>query len=703
MKKWCLYVTAASLPFYAAQAHAREPRPNAEPAILTNTSSSQIDTVSTDDADALLETSLEDLLVLESTSVAKKRQNVADSAAAVYVITQEDIRNSASNTIPDLLRVVPGVEVGEILNGGTAVSIRGFNGRNSNSLLVMVDGRSIYVSTLSGVFWDQLQIPLADIERIEVVRGPGATLWGANAVNGVINIITKNSADTLGVQASARIGNRSQEAVLSYGSRLGEDATVRIHGSYRRDQGLQSAEGDDFSTTQESIDTGIRVDWSPSEKDNLTFQAGYQHGDFESQTISIDPALINPNPIPVITPVIYDEIYGLARWTRAASDELDLTLQTYATYIVREELGFFSFDYTILDLDIGANWRPNDTHDISLGVGARGTWDNIDTTGISASFINRSNEDLWISAYLQDDISLIADTLRLTLGAKFEKNNFTGVEFQPGARIFYRPSENVALWGAVSRAVRTPSRFERDADLKFSVIPPSTDINPGPIPIFPRLIGFEDIESERLTSIEAGFRANLSDAWHLDVAAYYNQYSRLNEPTQVGLDFNIPPGFPFPVSITQTAQFQSRGEADTWGFEAVLKGEVTPEWQTQISYSNFNADTATDPLTGAPFLGFLSLEGSPEHQAAFLNTWQVGSSVTVNSELRYVDSLLDGAVPSYVDADLRIRYDAPNGLELSLVGENLLDERRLEFQQIFYPAPASFNPRRLSAELRYRF
>ncbi|MDY7096920.1 MAG: TonB-dependent receptor [Pseudomonadota bacterium] len=651
----------------------------------------------------LLNTPLEELLVIESTSVAKKRQNVEDSAAAVYVITQEEIRNSASSNIPDLLRSVPGVEVGQLINGGTAVSIRGFNGRNSNSLLVMVDGRTVYVSTLSGVFWDQLQIPLSDLERIEVVRGPGATLWGANAVNGVINIITKNSADTLGTRTDARIGNRRQEGSLAYGARLGETATLRAHGSYRREQGLQTADGVDLGTTQESGDVGLRVDWSPSERDNLTFQAGYKMGSFESQTLDIDPALMNPNPIPVNSPVEYEEVYALARWSRRQSDKLDLTLQAYAGNLNREELGFFDFGWSIADLDFGANWRPNETHDINFGFGVRAIWDEVNASNPNATFDKRKNTDTWISAYLQDDISLVKDTLRLTVGAKVERNNFTGFEFQPGARIFFRPDENVAIWGAVSRAVRTPSRFERGADLTLTVLSPQTEFNPTPLPIFPRLTGSQDIESENLTAFEAGFRADLGAGWNVDVAAYYNKYSELVEPTPVGFAPNLFPGTPFPFSFTQTSEFQSRGKAETWGFEAVLKGEVVSGWDAQLSYSNFNFDNEIDPLTGSPFLGFLPLNGSPEHQASVENTFKISDSILLNTELRYVDHLLDGKVPSYVDGDVRLRYEAPNGLEVSLIGENLFEDRRIEFLQLSYPAPPSFNPRSFSVELRYRF
>ncbi len=651
----------------------------------------------------LLDRDLEDLLVLESTSVAKKRQNVQDSAAAVYVITQEDIRNSASSTIADLLRVVPGVEVGQVTNGVTAVSIRGFNGRNSGSLLVMVDGRSVYVSTLSGVFWDQLGVPLQDIERIEVVRGPGSTLWGANAVNGVINIITKNSADTLGLQANARAGLREQIVEMSSGNELFPDATVRINGLYRRDQGLQSLSGADLGSVADEGALGVRLDWQPTNRDAITLQADYKTGSRDTTTFNIDPAQIDPTPIPVMTPVDYSEFSLLGRWRRAQSDKLDFSVQAYYSAVDREELGYFVFDWSIADLDFGANWRPDETHDINFGLNLRAMSDSFTLIDPRVDFLERATTDYWISGYLQDDISLVADTLRLTLGAKLEYNDFTGVEFQPGVRLFYRPQPDLAIWGAVTRAVRTPSRFERGADFQLSAIPPNSRRNPAPLPIFASFLGDPDAEAENLLAIEAGFRKQIAPQWSVDFAGYYNFYDSLAEPTVVAVQPNFIPQFPFPVSLTTTAQIQFRGKAETWGLEAVVKGQFAPWWNVQLAYARFEGRAGNDPLTGRRFNGFLPLEGSPENQATLVNTFKLGSAVTLNTQVRYVDELIGGKVPSYFDGDLLLRYETSGGLEISLVGENLFEARRFEYLFDNYPAPRSTVPRNVALDLRYRF
>jgi len=445
------------------------------------------------------------------------------------------------------------------------------------------------------------------------------------------------------------------------------------------------------------------LDWQPNQRDAFTLQADFGTGSSESTGEIFDVNFINPEPIEVEAEFNYDQTNILARWSRQQSEDFEFSLQAYYSNIRRAESVLAELEWSIADLDFGANWRPNETHEITFGINARAIWDDFDNGGLQLNFQSNKNTDLWISGYVQDDISLIEDKLRLTLGAKLERNDFTGFEFQPGARIFYSPTETIGIWGAVTRAVRTPSRFERDSDLRFSPLPPFSRSNPSPLPVFARILGSEDLVSENVTAIEAGFRADIAPSWNLDIAAYYNRYSKLNESTTIRAVPVFVPGIPFPVSVDALLEFQSRGEAETWGFEAVLKGQVAPWWKTQLSYSNFNSQAGFDPLTGAPFAGFLALGASPEHQAAFTNNFRIGSSVSLHTQLRYMDSLLSGDVPSYVDGDIRLRYEASNGLDISLVGENLFDDRRLEFLQDSYPAPASFNPRRVSVEARYRF
>ena len=517
---------------------------------------------------ALLTAPLEDLLVIEATSVAKKRQSVEDSAAAVYVITQEEIRKSPAGTIVDLLRTVPGVEVGHLTNGATAVSIRGFNGRNANSLLVMIDGRSVYFSGLSGVFWDQLNLPLYDIERIEIVRGPGATLWGANAVNGVINIITRNTADTLGTNVTARASTRRQELNLSHGFRLDNDVTMRAFASIRRDEMLVDALGNDLSpSAAKSGEFGARLDWQASDIDAVTIQADYAAGLFSNLV-----SLFNQNPLaPDFNVSTTDDDYSqfnvLARWARSQSNNIDWRIQAYYSRLLRSELSIADYTASIADLDLGLNWKVNDTHDLSFGIGARRVADDFNSFTTNADFGQDETADTILSGYIQDDIALVPDKLRLTLGAKLEHNNFTGTEFQPSARVFFRPGADMALWASVSRAARTPSRFERSARFEFSFLPAFSPRNPSPLPVFPILEGNEDLPSEQLTAFEAGLRLGLAEDWEFDVAGYYNRYRRAVSPTLASSDLVFVEGVPFPLGVEVLNRNKGRGRLKTWGLK----------------------------------------------------------------------------------------------------------------------------------------
>ncbi|MEM1196871.1 MAG: TonB-dependent receptor [Pseudomonadota bacterium] len=653
---------------------------------------------------SLLESSLEELLVREATSVAKKRQKVRDSAAAVYVITQEDIRNSPHATVVDLLRTVPGVEVGQLGNAATAVTIRGFNGRNANSLLVMIDGRSIYVSTLSGVFWDQLMLPLSDIERIEVVRGPGATLWGANAVNGVINIITKNSADTLGTRALARASTRRQELTLSQGFRASDDLTIRAHGAYQRDELLVDAQGNDLAgRAREGGEVGVRLDWQASPKDAITLQADYSGADFVNAVDLLNLNPLNPTLDRLMPEEEFEQFSVLGRWSRTASETLRWRAQAYYSYLDRTELGLARYTIEIADFDLGVNWTASETHDLSLGVGARVIDDKGFSLGANSSFNNDIDEDIILSGYIQDDITLIPDSLNVTVGAKLEHNNFTGFEFQPSARVFYRPAKALGLWGSVSRAVRTPSRFERSADLAFQALPANSEFNPLPISGFATLVGNPDLGSEELTALEAGLRYDFARNWNLDLAAYYNFYSDVVTPTPIDNQLIFVPGVPFPVGFVLMTEPQDRGELETWGLEASVSGQFAPWWSLRATASNLNFSKEIDPRTGEEFALILSPTTSPKYQASLTNTFEIAPDLQLSTQLRYVSELLEGEVPDYLTGDFRLRYEAGRGLEFSLIGENLFQEEHLEFVQPSYPTPPAFVPRTVSAELRFRF
>lgn len=650
----------------------------------------------------LLDLSLEELLTLESTSVAKKRQEVRDAAAAVTVITQDDIRRSAASSIPDLLRMVPGVEVGNLVNGKQAVAIRGFNSRASDSLLVMIDGRSIYVSTLSGVFWELLSLPLGDIERIEVIRGPGAALWGANAVNGVINIITKHSADTLGTQLAAHAGTRAQKASLSFGDRIGDDIAYRLYGTYARDRGLVDANGDYFTGASRSFSAGLRMDWQPTTRDAISLAA-------EANGVRLRTPVMRINEDPLDLRMVQGTSVNdnrsanvVARWVREQSATFDWSLQFALDHISYQEFGDTRLDWTQGDLDLGLHWRPNDTHDVNFGFGARLIHDNLTSTP-SVSLDPEEATERWVSGYVQDDISLVPDRLRLTLGAKLEHNSFTGFEFQPNARLFYRPDPAFAVWASVSRAARTPSRYERGGTIDVVVLPPNAEGNPSPVPQRFRLIGSADRRSATVNAFEAGLRWDFAPGWTLDVAAYHNEYDRLPTPVTAAVVPITAPGVPFPVAIRVDGVLAGDAKARTRGGEISLNGKIAPWWQLGLSWSHFAYSIANDPATGQPYRLIVGLNGSPRDQFKVRTGIDLPGELSVNGSLRHVSALGAADIPAYTEADLKVTYQPMAALDLSLIGQNLLHERHVEFSEFGYPAPLSYVPRSAAAEVRFRF
>ncbi len=694
-RRWRLYACAgvvAAAGIATAPASARAPQD--EPPYAN-------DLASEARSDRLLDLSLEDLLTIESTSVSKKRQDVRDAAAAVSVITQDDIQRSAARSVTDLLRMVPGVEVGNISTGKTAVAIRGFNSRVSDSLLVMIDGRSIYVSTLSGVFWELLTLPLSDIERIEVIRGPGASLWGANAVNGVINIITKHSADTLGVQFSGHVGTRMQDASVSYGDRVGEDLTYRAYGKVAREESLLDERGEAFTGASHALSAGLRVDWQPTNEDAFSIAAEMNAATSKGPYLRIDEDPLDLRLVPATMSNDNSSASVVARWVRQQSKDLDWSLQFALDHISYQEFSDTRLRWTQADLDLGLHWPANGTHDLNFGIGARLNQDKLQ--GTPYVWLDPAElTERWVSGYVQDDISIIPNRLRLTLGAKLEHNNITGFELQPNARIFYRPAQPLAMWASVSRAVRTPSRYERAVVADVSVQPPNSELNPLPLPIRTRLIGSPDRRSVMVDSIEAGLRWTFLREWTLDVALYKNKYNRLPLPVTTAFNPVFVDGVPYPVSFEVDTTLSGEVMAKTRGGEVSLSGKLAPWWQVDLSWSHFTYSVEKDPSTGQPRTLVVRLDGTPRDQFMLRTGVDLPGEVSVNAMLRHATALGVG-IPAYTEADLKITHQVAPGVDVSLIGQNLLHARHANFREPGYPGPVSYVPRSVSAELRYRF
>ena len=644
----------------------------------------------------LMELSLEELMRVDITSVGKKSQHLSESAAAAFVISQDDIQRSGATNIPDALRMVPGVQVARIDSNKWAVSARGFNGRFAKDLLVLIDGRSVYSPTFSGVYWDMQDVMLEDVERIEVIRGPGATLWGSNAVNGVINIITKSAADTQGGRLSAGTGTVEKAfGAFRYGARLGENTHARIYGkgfergSFNSDDGRNS--GDDWDRGQ----GGFRLDHEGRDGNSATLQGNAYAGNI-GQRLSL-PNLVPPSTIYVQDTARISGFNLLGKWRKSLSLDSELSIQAYYDHTYRKEY-YATQEIDTYDLEFQHRFSVEGWHDIVWGLGYRLNQDRISSTDI-ATFGSPQQDRQLFSAFIQDEMTLIEDKLKLTLGSKVEHNDFTGFEGQPNIRLSWTPSSRHSLWGAVSRAVRIPSRIENDARALFFILPPAPQTFNSPVALY--AVGNSKFHAEELLAYEAGYRFIPNSRFSADLALFYNVYEGIRDIAQG-------PYLIDPVSglVTVNSPFVNNIKGASYGAELAADWKVADFWTLQAAYSYLKMD-----LRGSDFTAPGTALSSPQNQLSVRSSLALPRQVSLDLWLRYVDRILSGfpdtrlgqPVEDYVTLDARIAWQAMPNLELSLVGQNLIDNRHKEFaQEIFAPKPTQV-PRSVYFKVDWRF
>ncbi len=643
--------------------------------------------------------SLEELKNVEIISVSKKPEKISLTPAAVFVITQEDIRRSGVTTIPDALRLAPGVQVARMDTHKWAVSVRGFNQLYANKLLVMIDGRSVYSPIFSGVLWDVQDTLLADIERIEIIRGPGSTLWGANAVNGVINIITKNAKDTRGGLVTA--GNGTKEHAFGsvrYGDVLGEVAHYRIYAKYfQRDQlddsvRDESAVINDDSEEVWDIDNmsadhwngfrwGFRMDWEPAASDALCLQGeAYINGDdIEEYPIFGDSGA------PDGKTSRNEGGHFLARWRHTLSETSETAFQMYYDRTKRDSPEA-KYEVNTFDFDFQHHFVGGKRHEITWGLGYRFISDRIDDFSFNfypVVFDPDSRDQSLFSAFVQDQMDIIEDRLSLTLGSKFEHNEFTGYEVQPAVRILWTPGERHSVWGAVSRAVRAPARSDHDGSIPVQIRRPSSeaDYGEGTI-IIDTESGSDDFDSEEVIAYEIGYRLCLTDRVWVDIAIFYNEYKGLktmeeyllgdSEETESSREADIALNEAFASHINQFYP-ENRMKGYTYGFEMIADWKAADWWRLNFIYSYLETqmcltDDSTD-IKSEP-----KIEGdSPRYQFSARSTMNITKKLELDLWLRYVDNLPARHIPSYTTLDTRLSWRPVKTLELSLIGQDLLD------------------------------
>jgi iron complex outermembrane receptor protein len=646
----------------------------------------------------LAEMSLEALMKVEVTSVSKKPHRLADSAAAIAVLTQDDIRRSGATTIPEALRLVPGLQVARIGSSTWVVNARGFSNRFSNKFLVLIDGRAVYTPVFSGVFWDVQDTALEDIERIEVIRGPGAALWGANAVNGVINIITRNARDTQGLLVSGGGGNEERGfGTVRFGQKLGEAGALRAFAKYtNRDdaalrpgpfpllplvQGgalLRSQPGGDAGDAWHVFRGGFRTDWNVSERDALTF-LGEAYGGKVGERVPV-PSLFSP--FSAIDQADQD-LSGanlLGRWQRSLSDVSSLMLQLYYDHTRRDDARAL-FDLDTFDIDTQYRIPLGSRHDFIGGLGYRlhrfGS-----RAGRLASFAPESRDVHLFSGFVHDDITLIEGALHLIAGSKLEHNSFTQFEFQPNARLLWTPAPEHTIWAAVSRAVRTPSIVERDGRLELAVIPPGAPglPVPPPVPVLLQLFGTE-VKSEELLALELGYRTRAVPRVSLDAAAFYNTYDSL-QFAGLADPGGLPPLTFVPVlHIPLRNTFNNELKARTYGVELAADIELTSWWLVRLGYTFLQV---RNRAKGESILGDPTIQDgtSPHHEGFLRSSMNLAKNVELDLVPRYVGKLGTIGVASYFELDARLAWRPAAWVELAIVGRNLVHSRHTEFRNI---------------------
>jgi iron complex outermembrane receptor protein len=609
--------------------------------------------------------SVEDLMRIEVTSVSKKERPLGTSPAAVHVLTHDDIRRSGLTSLPELLRLVPGLHVARIDGSKWAVSARGFNGRFANKLVVLVDGRTVYSPLYSGVYWDEVDVPLEDVERIEVIRGPGATMWGANAVNGVVNVITRRAEATQGASVALTTGTEDRVAAsVRYGGTIGDAVSWRAWGKAFDRAPLALADGRDASDGWRMGRSGFRADYRANASDAFTIQ-GDLHEGREDQT-SAAPLYAAPYRR------VYDEraeVHGrnvVARWTRSHASRAESSLQLFADHTSRHE-SLLDHSRTTLDVDFQHRQAAGARHDVVWGLGYRHGESRIRNSDV-VYFADTDRHQWLASAFAEDEVQVVPERLALTLGMKVERNGYSGLELQPNVRAMWTVTGHDAIWTAVTRGVRTPSLLEHGANVKLAAAP-----GPQGLPAIVMVIGDGTSEVESLWATEAGYRRHWARV-SVDVSAFRNHYGDL---------FSLNPGAPALVAdptpfLRVPYVIGSALHGNAYGAEASGTWRAREGWTLTAGYAFLDVALTSDGIEH-PELSFEAAEDdTPRHQAVLRSLSSFGRRWEADAAL-FLRSSSDGRqIPAHARLDLRAGFRVSDRLTLSLAGADLLDARHPE-------------------------
>ena len=596
----------------------------------------------------LKQLSLEELMDVEVTSVSKRPEKLTEVASAIQVITQKDIRNAGVKTLAEALRLAPNLQVARVNASQWAISARGFNNVLANKLLVLIDGRTVYTPLYAGVFWDVQNLLLEEVDRIEVISGPGGTLWGANAVNGVINIITKGAKDTKGLFVEGAVGTSLRRlGSIRYGGMVGKNISYRIYGTGFKMGNTIDTNGVKAKDHWPVLQGGVQLDWEASANNKLSFQQNTYYG--------------RPNPTGGDTSIVARGDNVMARWNHnTASGKSGFQLQAYYDHTWRNFGNGFTENLQTYDIDWQNRYQPGQKHVLTYGLNLR-MMDHQVTNLKLFAFLPEFKRLYRYSGFLQYEIMMLRERLRFTVGSKVEHNNYTGFEYQPNARLTWTPTKNQTVWAAVSRAVRTPARIDRDFFLYVA-------------PDFPFISGNNRFASENMFAYELGWRLQPLENLSMSLATFYNEYNNIRS-VEPG-----PPPFGLPVT------FGNGVKGKTYGMELSGSYQPTSWWNLRGGYTFLRKDLSVKP--GSKDMNKGTAESDdPVHQFLIQSAIDISGRVELGTVIRYVDKLPKPYVQAYTGLDLRAAWNLCKTLELSIVGQDLLDKRHLEF------IPASPAPR----------
>jgi iron complex outermembrane recepter protein len=616
---------------------------------------------------------LEQLMNEPVTSVSKKETPLSQSPAAITVVTQEDLRRMGITSLAEALRLVPGMDVARVASNQWAISARGFNNEFASKLLVLIDGRAVYTPTAAGVSWDSQDTVIEDVERIEVIRGPGATLWGANAVNGVINVITKRAADTQGVLVSALEGTEDKPALtVRYGGQLDPDLSYRVYAKFFDRDGFLNSTHQVDAGDWHTLQAGFRTDWKAPTGDDFTLQGDSYTGEAGQQ---IGVVILTP---PAVVPVdVKSQNSGtnvLGRWTHTFSGDSSFTLQTYFDRVIQGYgVGTENIDTYDIDFEQRLGWGSR--NDFVWGGGYR--YAVIDEDAVVDLTLEPDRRSIAFgNLFIQDEITVIPDRLRVTLGSKLEHSDIGGTSVEPNVRVLWNPAEDQTVWASVSRATRTPSLVELDARVNIAAFPGS----PGNPPTEVAIVGNPDLQSERLLAYELGYRLAVTPRASVDISGFLNRYDG---------EISAAAGTP-QLEATSTTPYVlvpyvegNLEHARTFGVETAAQWQVLPGWKLLASYTWLNMAVWPDSSESHE-----SPHGQEQIRSYLDLPWhfELNSAVYHVSAISQTASFVPTQIPGYTRFDTGIVWKGSDTLSFGIWGQNLFDTRHVESVSLFSPS-----------------